>query len=150
MELKGGETGGQNPAARPDELTKEEKEKAEAEIDKALEDCEHLSAKQKKELKDLLLEYRDLFPTDRNPGNIKGVEARVDVETDTPIYERPRPVPHALRAELREGLQKLLEGGIIKPTSSPWGFPLILIRKKTSKLRICIDYRKLNKILHKD
>uniref|UniRef100_A0A0G4G2C5 Reverse transcriptase domain-containing protein n=1 Tax=Chromera velia CCMP2878 TaxID=1169474 RepID=A0A0G4G2C5_9ALVE len=150
MELKGGETGGQNPAARPDELTEEEKEKAEAEIDKALEDCEHLSAKQKKELKDLLLEYRDLFPTDRNPGNIKGVEARVDVETDTPIYERPRPVPHALRAELREGLQKLLEGGIIKPTSSPWGFLLVFIRKKTGKLKICIDYRKLNKILRKD
>uniref|UniRef100_A0A0G4HKD4 Reverse transcriptase domain-containing protein n=1 Tax=Chromera velia CCMP2878 TaxID=1169474 RepID=A0A0G4HKD4_9ALVE len=150
MELKGGETWGQNPAAWPDELTKEEKEKAEAEIDKALEDCEHLSAKQKKELKDLLLEYRDFFSTDRNPGNIKGVEARVDVETDTPIYERPRPVPHALRAELQEGLQKLLEGGIIKPTSSPWGFPLVLIWKKTGKLRICIDYRKLNKILRKD
>uniref|UniRef100_A0A0G4G1A0 Peptidase A2 domain-containing protein n=1 Tax=Chromera velia CCMP2878 TaxID=1169474 RepID=A0A0G4G1A0_9ALVE len=149
-ELKGGETGGQNPVARPDKLTEEEKEKAEAEIDKALEDCKHLSAKQKKELRDLLLEYRELFPTDRNPGNIKGVEARVDVETDIPIYERPRPVPHVLRAELREGLQKLLEGGIIKPTSSPWGFPLVLIWKKIGKLRICIDYRKLNKIFHKD
>uniref|UniRef100_A0A0G4HRC9 Reverse transcriptase domain-containing protein n=1 Tax=Chromera velia CCMP2878 TaxID=1169474 RepID=A0A0G4HRC9_9ALVE len=97
------------------------------------------------------MEYTDLFPTARDPGTFKGVEARVEVEPGTtPMSSRPRMVPHAMRAELRKNLQKLLDAGVIAPTSSPGGFSLVLVRKKNGKLRICVDYCRLNNAFKKD
>uniref|UniRef100_A0A0G4HED5 Reverse transcriptase n=1 Tax=Chromera velia CCMP2878 TaxID=1169474 RepID=A0A0G4HED5_9ALVE len=132
-------------------MTEEERKEAEKEIDKAVEGCIHLLEQQRKELRALFMEYTDLFPTAQDPGTFKGVEARVEVEPGTiPMYSRPRMVPHAMRAELCENLQKLLDAGVIAPTSSPWGFSLVLVRKKNGKLHICIDYRRLNNALKKD
>jgi hypothetical protein len=47
--------------------------------------------------------------------------------------------------ELRMKLKELLDLGLIRPSVSPWGAPLIFIRKKNGFWRLCIDYRQLNK-----
>ncbi|XP_057518435.1 uncharacterized protein LOC130799350 [Amaranthus tricolor] len=48
--------------------------------------------------------------------------------------------------ELKSQLEKLLDKGYIRPSVSPWGAPVLFVRKKVGSLRLCIDYRELNKL----
>ena len=52
--------------------------------------------------------------------------------------------------ELKAQLKDLLEKGFIRPSSSPWGAPVLFVRKKDGSLRMCIDYRQLNKVTIKN
>ncbi|XP_070015583.1 uncharacterized protein [Nicotiana sylvestris] len=72
----------------------------------------------------------------------------IDVLPDTrPISIPPyRMAPAELR-ELKEQLKDLLEKGFIRPSVSPWGAPVLFVRKKDGSLRMCIDYRQLIKEL---
>ena len=92
-----------------------------------------------------LLQYQDVF----NMSDFQNL-GRTDVQHDielTPgpaIRERPRPVPPQDREELRQHLQQLLEANIIRPSSSPFASPIVLVRKKNGALRMCCDYRRIN------
>ena len=57
--------------------------------------------------------------------------------------------PAELR-ELKRQLEELLEKGYIRPSFSPWGSPVLFVRKKDGSLRLCIDYRKLNQVTIKN
>lgn len=48
--------------------------------------------------------------------------------------------------DLKLQLKEMLEKGYIRPSVSPWGAPILFVRKKDGNLRLCIDYRKLNKV----
>ena len=52
--------------------------------------------------------------------------------------------------ELRVKLQELLDNGFIKPSTSPWGAPVVFAKKKDKTLRLCIDYRQLNRVTIKN
>ncbi|KAH0657865.1 hypothetical protein KY289_026613 [Solanum tuberosum] len=60
-----------------------------------------------------------------------------------------RMAPTELR-ELKEQLKDLLENGFIRPSVSPWGAPVLYVRKKDDTLRMCIDYRQLNRVTIKN
>src|SRR4051812_36475369 len=61
-----------------------------------------------------------------------------------PISGRPyRMAPHEL-AELKTQLDASLAKGFIRPSSSPWGFPVLFVTKKDGTERMCVDYRPLN------
>ena len=62
-----------------------------------------------------------------------------------PIKVPPRRIPANYRAEAEEQLTTMLERGIIEESSSIWMAPAVFVRKNTGKLRICVDYRELNK-----
>jgi len=49
-------------------------------------------------------------------------------------------------AELKKQLQELLDKGLIQPSVSPWGAPVLFVRKKDGSMRLCIDYRELNRV----
>ena len=52
--------------------------------------------------------------------------------------------------ELRVQLQELLDRGFIRPSTSPWGTPILFTKKKDKTLRLCIDYRQLNRVTIKN
>ena len=52
--------------------------------------------------------------------------------------------------EVEQQIQEMLAQGIIKESSSPWMAPAVIVQKKTGELRLCVDYRELNRKMTKD
>ena len=67
-----------------------------------------------------------------------------------PISKAPYPMAPVELKELKEQLQDLLDKGFIKPSVSPWGAPVLFVKKKDGSMRVCIDYRELNKVTIKN
>ena len=97
-------------------------------------------------------EFPDVFPEEL-PGlpPDREIEFTIDVLPDTqPISIPPYRMAPAELTELKEQLRDLLEKGFIRPSTSPWGAPVLFVRKKDGSLRMCIDYRQLNKVTIKN
>ncbi|MCI35641.1 enzymatic polyprotein, partial [Trifolium medium] len=62
-----------------------------------------------------------------------------------PISESPYRMALAELTELKSQIEHLLGKGFIRPSMSPWGAPVLLVKKNDGKSRLCVDYRKLNK-----
>ena len=107
-----------------------------------------LSAEQREELWNLLQQYRDIFSS--RPGRSNMWTCKVELETDTPVRAKQYPIPHALMDECVSEIKEMLDLGIVEPSSSPYRAPIVLIRKKDTKLRLCTDFRALNKVTKYD
>ena len=68
----------------------------------------------------------------------------------SPISMNPHMMAPVELQELRVQLQELLDKGFIKPSTSPWGAPVLFEKKKVKTLRLCIDYRQLNRVTIKN
>ncbi|KAL4346647.1 hypothetical protein GQ457_17G011550 [Hibiscus cannabinus] len=86
-----------------------------------------------------------------NPYGPEDVEFEIETYPGSaPVSMAPyRMAPKELK-ELKVQLQELLDRGFIRPSSSPWGAPVLFVKKKDGSLRLCIDYRKLNKLTVKN
>ncbi|GKA90157.1 putative reverse transcriptase domain-containing protein [Tanacetum coccineum] len=67
-----------------------------------------------------------------------------------PVARAPYRLAPSEMKELSEHLKELLEKGFIRPSSSPWGAPVLFVKKKDGSFRMCIDYRELNKLTIKN
>jgi hypothetical protein len=67
-----------------------------------------------------------------------------------PISKAPYKMSREELAELKIQLKDLLDKGFIRPSSSPWGYPVLFISKKDKGLRLCVDYRPLNAVTIKN
>ena len=95
----------------------------------------------------IVKEFPDVFPDDISglpPG--RAIEFVIELIPGTkPISIPPyRMAPTELK-ELKAQLEELLNKGFIRPSISPWGAPVLFIKKKDGSLRLCIDYRQLNR-----
>nr|GFC44453.1 putative reverse transcriptase domain-containing protein [Tanacetum cinerariifolium] len=79
---------------------------------------------------------------------VREVEFNIElIPRAEPISKAPyRMAPIELK-DLKYQLQELLERGFIRLSVSPWGAPVLFVKKKDGSMRLCIDYRKLNKII---
>ncbi|KAL1220070.1 RNA-directed DNA polymerase-like protein [Cardamine amara subsp. amara] len=71
------------------------------------------------------------------------------IELDPGTTPIPRALYHLALAEiteLKKQLDDLTDKGFIRPSSSPWGAPVLFVKKKDASLRLCIDYMGLNKV----
>ena len=69
---------------------------------------------------------------------------------DIPVNQPHRRIPHNQLAEVKEHLQDLLDKGVIRPSQSNYASPIVLVRKKSGALRMCVDYRQLNAKVKQD
>ena len=94
---------------------------------------------------DVFLEELPRLPTQRE------IDFAIDVvPSATPVSITPyRMAPVELR-ELKLQLQELLEKGFIRLSVSPWGAPVLFVKKKDGTLRLCVDYKQLNKMTVKN
>ena len=100
----------------------------------------------------MVKEFPDVFPKE-----LSGIppEREVDLSIEvvhgtTPISRAPyRMAPIELK-ELKTKLRELLDKGFIQPSVSPWGAPILFVKKKDGTLRMCIDYQQIKKVTVKN
>ncbi|GJT58066.1 uncharacterized protein Tco_0993120 [Tanacetum coccineum] len=112
------------------------------------------STKKKIELADVevVRDYPDVFPIDL-PGlpPTRGVEFQIDlIPGAAHVAKAPHRLAPSEMKEIMSQLQELLDKGFIRPSSSPWGAPVLFVKKKYGSMRMCIDYRELNKLTVKN
>ncbi|GJV01596.1 putative reverse transcriptase domain-containing protein [Tanacetum coccineum] len=69
---------------------------------------------------------------------------------DLPVARAPYRLAPSEMKELSDQLKELSDKGFIRPSSSPWGAPVLFVKKKDGSFRMCIDYRELNKLTVKN
>ncbi|GJR89163.1 putative reverse transcriptase domain-containing protein [Tanacetum coccineum] len=120
----------------------------------------HVTAKEvedkseKKRLEDvpIVQDFPEVFPEDL-PGlpPTRQVEFQIDlVPGAAPVARAPYRLAPSEMKELSEQLKELSDKGFIRPSSSPWGAPVLFVKKKDGSFRMCIDYRELNKLTVKN
>ena len=98
----------------------------------------------------LLKRNRDLFVNDaKNLGRTDTVEMHINTGTHEPISKRPFYTPLQQRKMIDSAVDEMMQAGVIERFSSPWGFPIVLVKKKDGSKRFCVDFRALNKITKK-
>ncbi|GJX97775.1 putative reverse transcriptase domain-containing protein [Tanacetum coccineum] len=109
---------------------------------------------EKKRLEDvpIVRDFPEVFPEDL-PGlpPTRQVEFQIDlVPGAAPVARAPYRLAPSEMKELSEQLKELSDKGFIRPSSSPWGAPVLFVKKKDGSFRMCIDYRELNKLTVKN
>ncbi|GJR82553.1 putative reverse transcriptase domain-containing protein [Tanacetum coccineum] len=109
---------------------------------------------EKKRLEDvpIVQDFPEVFPEDL-PGlpPTRQVEFQIDlVPGAAPVARAPYRLAPSEMKELSEQLKELSDKGFIRPSSSPWGAPVLFVKKKDGSFRMCIDYRELNKLTVKN
>ncbi|GJY07394.1 putative reverse transcriptase domain-containing protein [Tanacetum coccineum] len=107
-----------------------------------------------KQIKDvpIVRDFPEVFPEDL-PGlpPARPVEFQIDlIPGAAPVARAPYRLAPSEMKELSEQLQELSDKGFIRPSSSPWGAPVLFVKKKDGSFRMCIDYRELNKLTVKN
>ncbi|XP_029595362.1 uncharacterized protein LOC115178352 [Salmo trutta] len=116
-----------------------------------LKNCQGLDEGQQRQLKQLLLDFKDSFAWGEDEvGQTHLVQHEIDTGDARPIKIRPRRIPLARREAADTAIVDMLRADFIEPSDSPWSAPVVMVPKKGGKLRFCVDYRGLNSITTKD
>ena len=99
-------------------------------------------------LKDLTQRYPDVFT--EMPGETDVIQHRVKLTDVRSIPFKPYPLPCTMIKIKIIKMDSMLEMGVVRPSESPYASPIIIIKKKDGSNRVCVDFRKLNKITEVD
>jgi hypothetical protein len=99
-----------------------------------------------------LREYRYVFSEE-----VPGLPSRRDIDFSielapgaVPVSRTPYRMSTPKLVELKSQLKEMMDKGYIRPSMSPWGEPILFVKKKDGTLQLCIDYRQLNKVTIKN
>ena len=95
----------------------------------------------------LMRAYGDVFNASPTvPSRTTKFRADINTGTARPVNSAPYRVSPAERKIIDESIDEMLSAGVIRPSRSPWSSAVILVSKKDSSVRFCVDYKKLNKV----
>ena len=113
--------------------------------------CKGRTDEEKDVIARTLIKFQDTFSKNEfDLGLTSLTEHTIDVGGHPPIKQAPRRVPVAFASEEENVIKQLEEQGVIRKSTSPWASPICLVRKRSGKIRPCVDYRRLNEITVKD
>lgn len=127
-----------------------ETEKGDKELKEEKKKGKERQKEEPKEVKELLEKYRDCFVEHAGLGRVNIVSHEIKTVTETPIKSKPYRLTWTEEAQLKKELDHLLELGLIRPSQGEWTSPVLFVAKKDGSLRLCVDYRRLNKVTVKD
>lgn len=115
---------------------------------------DHLRYKEVKLLTEICNEFRDIFylPVDKLTAT-STIKHEIPLLRDTPpLHERQYRIPQTLRTEVDRQVQKMLDEGIVRHSTSPYNAPIVVVPKKSDnsgqrKWRLAVDFRKLNDVI---
>ncbi|GFV90059.1 retrovirus-related Pol polyprotein from transposon 17.6 [Trichonephila clavipes] len=108
-------------------------------------DLRHVENRQiKKVLEKLIQDYKPEKTASTD------VTMRIILKDEEPVCQHPRRLAFTERQEVNKQIEEWLNEGIIRPSSSEYASPIVMVKKKDGSSRMCIDYRKLNQKLVKD
>lgn len=111
----------------------------------------HLNDAEREEWLQHLLEYQDIFSKGKGDyGRTNLVKHHIDTGNARPIKQPPRRLPFAKQQIEKEEIARMREQNVIRPSTSPWASPVVLVTKKDGTMRFCVDYRRLNDVTVKD
>ena len=115
------------------------------------ETCEGRDQVECSEIGRLLIELQDVFSTNGTDLGLTNLgEHAIDTGDARPTKQQPRRTPTAFEGEDKAALTKLQEQGSIRPSSSLWASPIVLVKKKDGSVRPCVDHRKLDSVTKPD
>ncbi|GJZ35118.1 putative reverse transcriptase domain-containing protein [Tanacetum coccineum] len=97
-------------------------------------------------------DFSEVFPDDLSGlPPIREIEFRIELTPRAiPVAKSPYRLAPSEMGELSSQLKQLQDKGFIRPSSSPWGAPVLFVKKKDGSFRMCIDYREFNKLTIKN
>lgn len=84
------------------------------------------------------------------PNHVTTGELTIQIKDTTPVAYRPRPLAYSERQKLKEIIKQQLQDGVIQNSQSEYASPIVLVKKRNGELRLCVDYRDLNRRVIKD
>ncbi len=109
-------------------------------------DLSHLNLEQQRMVEEMLHEESAAFAHDSSDiGCIPSLQMSIRLRDDIPVQKAYASIPKPLYKEVKEYIQELLVKGWIVKSQSPYAAPVVCVRKRDGSLRLCIDYRLLNK-----
>ncbi|XP_046596581.1 uncharacterized protein LOC124294616 [Neodiprion lecontei] len=76
-----------------------------------------------------------------------GLTAKIVLKSEKPIVRRPRRLAPCEKKEVDDVMKMWVEDGVIRPSSSEYASPIVVVRKKDGSIRVCIDFRELNELI---
>lgn len=107
-----------------------------------------LTESQRKELDELLEEFASLFTT--TPGLTTETSMEINTGDNKPVSLHPYRIPVRWRDKLGREVQTLLQLRVIERSKSPWAVPAVCVAKPDGSLRLCVDFRALNRVTATD
>lgn len=110
-----------------------------------------LSPEQSKQATEILKTHSAVFSYgDGDIGCTTMVEHEIHLLDEAPVRQRYRRLPPSQYEQVKAHIQELLDKGIVRPSSSPFSSPIVIVFKKNGEMRLCVDYRLLNAKTRKD
>lgn len=114
-------------------------------------DLSALPAEDRGKVQSLLRQYSSVFSAHEGDlGCTNLISHDIPLLDDVPVRQRYRRIPPSEYEVVKDHINQLLEAQVIRESSSPYGSPIVLVKKKDGSLRMCVDYRQLNSKTRRD